>query len=138
MAVVGSLFATPVAAPIMITAAVGVASVSGIYSIGRSVATLVDRSKHEQVFFSLLYVTFISHFSLRNIHKLTPFSHGSRVGRNYRTPPGTILPYSSCLVHIHIYFLYMFSEKKLIERFSTYLALGQFLYFVIVQYLTSS
>ena len=32
------------------------------------------------------------------IHKLTPFSQR---GRNYRTPPATILTYSSCLVYTH-------------------------------------
>ena len=35
------------------------------------------------------------------IHKLTSSSHG--VGRNYRTPPATILTYFYRLVHIHTF-----------------------------------
>ncbi|KAF9796736.1 hypothetical protein SFRURICE_014560 [Spodoptera frugiperda] len=35
-------------APVMVGTAVGVATVSGIYSIGRSIGTLVDRSQHNQ------------------------------------------------------------------------------------------
>lgn len=49
VAVVGSLFAAPAVAPVMVGTAVGVATVSGIYSIGRSIGTLVDRSQHRQV-----------------------------------------------------------------------------------------
>lgn len=48
VAVVGSLFAAPAVAPVMVGTAVGVATVSGIYSIGRSIGTLVDRSQHRQ------------------------------------------------------------------------------------------
>uniref|UniRef100_A0A2A4JC77 DUF4781 domain-containing protein n=1 Tax=Heliothis virescens TaxID=7102 RepID=A0A2A4JC77_HELVI len=47
-AVVGSVFATPVVAPVLLGTAVGVASVTGVYSIGRSIANLVDRAQHEQ------------------------------------------------------------------------------------------
>ncbi|KAJ8728167.1 hypothetical protein PYW08_016552 [Mythimna loreyi] len=48
VAVVGSIFATPVVAPVLIGTAVGVATVSGVYSIGRSIGNLVDRAQHEQ------------------------------------------------------------------------------------------
>ncbi|KAJ8730085.1 hypothetical protein PYW07_017123 [Mythimna separata] len=48
VAVVGSIFATPVVAPVLVGTAVGVATVSGVYSIGRSIGNLVDRAQHEQ------------------------------------------------------------------------------------------
>ena len=54
------------------------------------------------------------HFYLHIYINSRPFCHG--VGRNYRTPPDTILKYSSRLVHIHTGHLIIHARRLQVVR----------------------
>ncbi|CAH0579282.1 unnamed protein product [Chrysodeixis includens] len=48
VSIVGSVFAAPAVAPVMVTGAIGVGVVTGVYGIARSITNLVDRAQHDQ------------------------------------------------------------------------------------------
>lgn len=71
VSIVGSVFAAPAVAPVMVTGAIGVGVVTGVYGIARSITNLVDRAQHDQVCIWISFCYF-RNYGTQNEQRISP------------------------------------------------------------------